>query len=64
VDNERARRMLIASFLSRYLADVGNDIVKEIAISILLDKLDRGTNSQVPAISAKSMWIVPKRVKA
>ncbi len=62
VNSERAKRMLIASFMSRYLADFGNDIVKEIAVSILLDKLDRGVNSQVPAISAKSMWIVPKRV--
>ena len=63
IDSETARRMLIASFLSKYLADVGNDIVKEVAVSILLDKLDRGTNSQVPAISTKSFWMVPKRVK-
>jgi hypothetical protein len=61
IDDEKSRRMFIASFLSKYLENVGNDIVKEISISILLDKLDNGTNSQVPKISAKSLWVVPKK---
>lgn len=60
VDETRARRMFVASFLSKYLVNIENDIVKEIAISILLDKLDNNRHSQVPKISAQNFWMVPK----
>ncbi|MDE1855414.1 MAG: SufD family Fe-S cluster assembly protein [Candidatus Micrarchaeota archaeon] len=61
IDEAKAKRIFVASFLSKYLADIENDIVKEIAISILLDKLDNGRHSAVPKISMQNLWIVPKK---
>ncbi len=61
VDETKAKRIFVASFLSKYLAEIENDIVKEIAISILLDKLDNGKHSPVPRISMQNLWIVPKK---
>ncbi len=59
IDEAKAKRIFIASFLSKYLANIENDIVKEIAISILLDKLDNDRHSGVPKISMQNLWIVP-----
>ncbi len=59
IDENKAKRIFVASFLSKYLANIQNDIVKEIAISILLDKLDNDRHSQVPKISMQNLWIVP-----
>ena len=61
IDEAKAKRIFVASFLSKYLADIENDIVKEIAISILLDKLDNDRHSAVPRISMQNLWIVPKK---
>lgn len=59
IDETRAKRAFVASFLSRYLASIADDTVKEIAISVLLDKLDNGRHATVPRISPQSLWIVP-----
>ncbi len=59
IDETKAKRIFVASFISKYLADIENDIVKEVAISILLDKLDNDRHSQVPRISMQNLWIVP-----
>lgn len=59
IDETKAKRVFVASFLSKYLANIENDIVKEIAISILLDKLDNDRHASVPKISLQNMWIVP-----
>jgi Fe-S cluster assembly scaffold protein SufB len=59
IDEAKAKRIFVASFLSKYLADIENNIVKEIAISILLDKLDNDRHASVPRISLQNMWIVP-----
>jgi SUF system FeS cluster assembly, SufBD len=56
---ESARRAFVASFISRYLAGIGNDTVKEIAISMMLDKFDRDALSGVPRMNARDRWIVP-----
>ncbi len=61
IDEAKAKRIFVASFLSKYLADIGNDIVKEIAISILLDKLDNDRHASIPKISMQNLWIVPER---
>jgi hypothetical protein len=59
MDSARARRTFVASFLSGRLAGMGSDTVKEIALSIMLDKLDTGRLSGVPKISARDFWKVP-----
>lgn len=61
LSEEKAKRIFIASFLSKYLAEIDNDIVKEIAISILLHKLDTNTLVDAPKISVQDMWVVPSR---
>jgi Fe-S cluster assembly scaffold protein SufB len=61
IDETKAKRIFVASFISKYLANIENNIVKEIAISILLDKLDNDRHSQVPKISMQNLWIVPGR---
>jgi Fe-S cluster assembly scaffold protein SufB len=61
IDETKARRIFVASFISKYLAEIEDDIVKEIAISIMLDKLDNGRHSPVPKISMRNLWIVPKK---
>lgn len=63
IDEAKAKRIFVASFISNYLANIENDIVKEIAISILLDKLDNDRHTHVPKISLQSMWIVPGNKK-
>ncbi len=59
IEEARAKRSFVASFLSKYLASIANDTVKEIAISALLDKLDNGRHAVVPQISPQNLWIVP-----
>ena len=61
LSEEKAKRIFVASFLSKYLAEIDNDIVKEIAISILLHKLDTNTLVDAPKISVQDMWAVPSR---
>jgi Fe-S cluster assembly scaffold protein SufB len=56
---ERARRAFVAGFVSKYLAGIGNDTVKEIAISIMLDKFDSDGLSGVPRMNARDRWTVP-----
>jgi len=63
IDEDKAKRIFVASFISKYLADIENDIVKEIAISIMLDKLDNDRHAHVPKISLQSMWVVPGNKK-
>ncbi len=59
IEEARAKRAFVASFLSKYLASIANDTVKEIAISVLLDKLDNGRHATAPRISTQNLWIVP-----
>ncbi len=59
MDEDRARHVFVASFLSKYLTDISNDVIKEIAISILLNKLNKNEIADIPKISTENIWIVP-----
>ncbi|VVB77254.1 Uncharacterised protein [uncultured archaeon] len=60
LNREKARRAFVAGFVSKCLEGVESDNVKEIAISILLDKFDSGKLSGAPAISMRDLWVAPK----
>ena len=61
LEEPRAKRIFVASFISKYIASVNNNIVKEIAMSIMLDKLDNNTLAHVPKITPQNIWIVPAK---
>ena len=58
IDALRAKRTFVASFVSEHLAGMGSDTVKEVALSIMLDKLDTGRLAGAPKISARDFWRV------
>jgi hypothetical protein len=57
---ERARRAFLASFVSKHLSGIGSDTVKEIAISMFLDKFDSDRLCGAPGINTKDFWVVPE----
>ncbi len=60
MESERARRAFVASFISKHLSGIGSDTVKEVAMSIMLDKFDRNQLSGVPRINARDFWAVTR----
>jgi len=63
LDEARAKKAMVASFLAKYLSGIGSNIVKTIAMTILLDKLDGKVNSQAPRIGNGGQWIFSEKVK-
>jgi Fe-S cluster assembly scaffold protein SufB len=59
VDAAKARRMLVSGFLSGRLSGIGSDTVKEVAMSLMLDKFGSGRQSGSPRISARDIWTAP-----
>lgn len=57
----RARRMFVAGFVSGRLSGIGDDMVKEVAMSMMLGKLGGG-RSAVPRISTRDIWTAPAGV--
>ena len=59
VDAAKARQMFVSGFLSKGLSGVGSDTVKEVAISMMLNKFGSGRQSGSPKISARDVWAAP-----
>jgi hypothetical protein len=59
----RARRMFVAGFASGRLAGMGDYMVKEVAMSMMLSKLGSGAKPVVPRISTRDIWVAPAGVR-
>jgi Fe-S cluster assembly scaffold protein SufB len=60
IDKRKAKRTLVSSFISKYLSKMENDIVKEIAISIFLNKFERNRYAYIPKITTQDLWTVQR----
>jgi Fe-S cluster assembly scaffold protein SufB len=60
IDRAKAKRTLVSSFILKYLSKMENDIVKEIAISMFLDKFERNKHTHMPKTSTQKLWTAQK----
>ncbi len=54
---EQAKKMFITAFISKYMSNITNGAASEIAMSVMLEKLERGTFGVMSDLSAKGVWI-------
>ncbi|MDE1851184.1 MAG: SufD family Fe-S cluster assembly protein [Candidatus Micrarchaeota archaeon] len=59
ISEESARKLFITAFIAKYLSNMDNGIAKEVAMSLMLNKLENGTFGNAHEISAKGIWAVP-----
>lgn len=58
ISEESARKLFITAFIAKYLSNIDNGIAKEVAMSLMLNKLENGTFGNAHEISAKGVWAV------
>jgi Fe-S cluster assembly scaffold protein SufB len=57
LEEEQARKMFITAFISKYMSNISNGAASEIAMSVMLEKLERGTFGVISDLTAKGVWI-------
>ncbi|MDE1860630.1 MAG: SufD family Fe-S cluster assembly protein [Candidatus Micrarchaeota archaeon] len=58
IPDEAARKLFVTSFLARYLLNMDSGIAKELAMSIMLDKLERKVYGGKTEMTTKGIWMV------
>lgn len=61
IDEASARKMFVASFISKYLSNIGNAHAKEIASSIMLSRIDGAEFGAIKDISPKGVWLTASK---
>ncbi|MDE1850133.1 MAG: SufD family Fe-S cluster assembly protein [Candidatus Micrarchaeota archaeon] len=56
ISEESARKLFITAFIAKYLSNMGNGIAKEVAMSLMLHKLENGSFGNAHEISARGVW--------
>lgn len=52
-----ARKVFITAFIAKYISKMGSGIASEVAMSIMLEKLENGSFGVMPDITAKGVWM-------
>ncbi len=57
LEESQARKMFITAFISKYMSNISNGAASEIAMSVMLEKLERGTFGSMSDLTARGVWI-------
>lgn len=57
LEEERARKVFITAFIAKYLSNMRSGIASEVAMSLMLEKLERGTFGEMPDVTSRGIWI-------
>ncbi len=57
LEEKQAKKMFITAFISKYMSNITNGAASEIAMSVMLEKLERGTFGVLSDLTAKGVWI-------
>ena len=57
LEEKQARKMFITAFISKYMSNMSNGAASEISMSVMLEKLERGTFGVIPDLTARGVWI-------
>lgn len=60
IDEGVARKLFVTSFLTRYLLNMDNGIAKEVAMSLMLDKLERNVYGVISDVTPRGIWLASK----
>ncbi len=56
IGEARARKMFVASFISRYLSNIRNPVAKEIASSVMLSRIENDDFGAINTVTPKGIW--------
>ncbi len=56
LDENKARKLFVAAFIAKYISAIQNPAMKEIAMSVALDKLDTKSFGVVSDITPRGIW--------
>lgn len=57
LNESEAKELLISAFVTKYVSRMSDSNAKEIAMSVLLDKLNTGRIGSMPEISMRNVWV-------
>ena len=57
IEDAEARKMFVASFISKYLSNIENPHAKEIASSIMLSRIGGSDFGSIRDITPKGVWL-------
>lgn len=57
LEEGQAKKMFITAFISKYMSNITNGAASEIAMAVMLEKLERGTFGVLSDLNAKGIWI-------
>jgi Fe-S cluster assembly scaffold protein SufB len=60
LEEEKARRVFITAFMARYLSNMKDGLASEVAMSIMLEKLERGTFGVMPDVTTRGVWMASR----
>ncbi len=60
IAEERAKKLYISAFIAKYVSSIENPFMREVAMSILLDKLDNPAYGVITEITPRNMWVTQR----
>jgi Fe-S cluster assembly protein SufD len=60
IDEEKARKLFVTAFISKYVSSIENPAMREVAMSILLDKLENQEYGVISEVTPRNIWIANK----
>ncbi len=60
IEESQARKLFISAFISKYISKISSPSAREIAMSIMLDKLDKKAFGTLSEITPRNIWMVAR----
>ncbi len=60
IEESQARKLFVAAFISKYISKITSPFAREIAMSVMLDKLDKKTYGILSEITPRNVWVVQR----
>jgi Fe-S cluster assembly protein SufD len=57
LEEKQARKMFITAFLGKYVSNMSSGVAHEVAMSVMLEKLDNGSFGVMPDVTARGAWM-------
>ncbi len=58
LEESQARKLFVSAFISKYISKISSPSAREIAMSIMLDKLDKKEFGRISEITPRNIWVV------
>lgn len=60
IEESEARRLFVTSFLAKYLLNMENGVAKEVAMSMMLEKLEKNVFGVLSEVTPKGIWLASR----